>query len=95
MLDEDAKPIRWGLHTLDNLGVRKIDLEEVLRTLKEPEAVVPTRTPDRSVYMRRHHDARKGKTMLLLVVVEDTPDAWVIVTVYHTSRPDRYLRGQS
>ena len=93
MLDGGDRPIRWGLHTLDNLRIRKIDPAEVLRTVAEPEAVAPGRTPDRSVYMRRHHDARKGKTMLLLVVVEDAPHARIIVTVYHTSRPDRYLRG--
>jgi hypothetical protein len=95
MLDEGTKPTRWGLHTVDNLRVREIDAEEVLKTLAEPEVVVPGRTPDRSVYLRRHHDARKGKTMLLVVVVEDAADARIIVTVYHTSRPDRYLRGTS
>jgi hypothetical protein len=95
MLDEGDKPIRWGLHTLDNLHVRKIDPAEVLRTVEAPDAVVPGRTADRSVSRRRHHDPRKGKTMLLLAVVEDAPDARVIVTVYHTSRPQRYLRGTS
>lgn len=95
MLDEGDKPIRWGLHTLRNLRNRKIDPEVVLETLRTPETVLPGRTTNRSVYVRRHHDVRKGKTMLLLVVVEDEPDARVIVTVFHTSRPGRYLRGSS
>ncbi len=43
--------------------------------------------------MRRYRDARTGKAMLVRVVVEETADEIVVVTVTRTSQVARYLRG--
>ena len=94
MLDRGAKVIRWTPHAVENLTDRDIPQEEIDRTIAEPEAISPGKTPDRSVFMRRYHDPTLGKRMLLLVVIEETATERVIVTVITTSRPQRYLRGQ-
>jgi hypothetical protein len=43
--------------------------------------------------MRRYQDAATGRQALMRVVVDDTADELVIVTVYKASRFKRYLRG--
>jgi hypothetical protein len=39
-----------------------------------------------TVLMRRHFDVRLKRRMLLRAGVEETPDEWVVITVYKTSR---------
>jgi hypothetical protein len=92
-LDDQAETTRGGFW-LTSAFPWKFDPDEVLRTVEAPDAVVPGRTADRLVSGRRLHDPKKGKLMLLLAVAEDAPDARAIVSVYHTSLPQRYLRGQ-
>ena len=43
--------------------------------------------------MRRYFDQVLQQQMLLRVVVEDTADETVVITVYKTSQINRYLRG--
>jgi len=43
--------------------------------------------------MRRYFDAILQQEMLLRVVVEDTENELVVITLYKTSQIDRYLRG--
>ena len=42
--------------------------------------------------MRRYVDVRLGRQMLLRVVVEETPDEWVVITAYKTSQLVKYLK---
>ena len=87
------RPVRWSDHAIHNLSERHIAREEAERTLSHPDATAPGRLPSRTVYMRHYHDAFNDKPMLMLVAVEDTPTERVVLTVYPTSRPQRYLRG--
>lgn len=89
----DVTPLRWTRHALDGMVARGIERVEVERTLEAPERVVPD-PPRREVLMRRYHDTRLGKEMLLRVVVEDDRDERVVVTVYATSRIAKYLGGE-
>ena len=86
------KPIRWTLHTLQNLVDREIERLEADRTLAQPEFIVPGQPP-RSVYMRRYFDSSLQQEMLLRVIIEETIGEIVVVSVYKTSQIDRYLKG--
>lgn len=86
------KPTRIPPHTTQNLYDREIDREEVERTLRNPEFIVPS-YEGRQVYMRRYQDAVLGQEMLLRVVVDEMENERVVVTVYKTSRIERYLKG--
>lgn len=94
MLNRGDRPIRWTPHAAARLGLRAISLAEAEAVLNHPERVVPGRTPDRRVYMRRIHDSKINREVLVLLVVEETSTERVVVTAYLTTRPDRYLRGQ-
>ena len=85
------KPLRWTLHALLALEDRSIDRAEVEETIAEPElsALDP---PRRVVLMRRYFDGQLGRQMLLRVVVEETRQERVVVTVYKTSQIARYLK---
>ncbi len=85
------KPVRFSPHALTNLIDREIDRAEVERTLAEPDQVEPGHA-GRKVYMRRYHDAVLDADMLLRVIVEETEAEIVVVTVYKTSRMNRYLK---
>jgi Domain of unknown function (DUF4258) len=80
-----VKPLRWPSHALAALVERDIDQVEVERTIAAPElsAIDP---PRRVVLMRRYVDGRLGRQMLLRVVVEETPEERVVITVYKTSQ---------
>ncbi|MBI1866129.1 MAG: DUF4258 domain-containing protein [Nitrospirae bacterium] len=86
------KPIRWSLHALKNLGDREIDRAVADQTLEAPELVVPGQ-PLRRVFMRRYFDPVLQQEMLLRIVVEETASERVVVTLYKTSRIDRFLKG--
>ncbi len=86
------KPLRIPPHTLRNFREREIASEEVERTLENPEDIVPG-YEGRQVYMRRYFDLILNQEMLLRVVIEETETERVVVTVYKTSRINRYLKG--
>ncbi len=86
------KPIRIAPHAAQNLQDREIPPGEVYRTIDQPEAVAPS-YDRRRVYMRRYHDTILNQVMLLRVVVEESPRERVVVTVYKTSRIERYIKG--
>ena len=93
MGDDPSRPIRWTDHALKNMAERHLTQDDVERTLRYPDATAPGRLPDRTVFMRHYHDIVLDQPMLMLVPVEDAPAERVILTVYSTSRPQRYLRG--
>lgn len=84
------KPLRWTIHALVALADRDIDRAAAERTIANPERSV-TDLPHRTILMRHYFDAQLGREMLLRVVIEDTPEERVVVTVYKTSRIARYL----
>lgn len=86
------KPLRWSAHALTKLAGREIERTEADRTLAEPEFIVPGQPP-RRVFMRRYFDALLQQEMLLRIVIEETADEIVVVTVHKTSQIERYLRG--
>ena len=75
-----------------NLSDREISRAEAEKTLIEPEVIAPVQAP-RSLYMRRYFDRVLLQEMLLCIVVEETIEEIVVVTVYKTSKIAKYLRG--
>ena len=86
------KPIRWSSHALKNPADREITREDAQRTLTEPEVVQPVRQ-SRRFLMRRYFDPRLEQRMLLRLLVEEAPAEDVVITVYSTSKIDKYMRG--
>ena len=86
------KPVRWAKHALENLTEREIDRLDVEETLRNPELVIPD-PPAREVYMRRYLDRVLQQEMLMRVVLAQTENEAVVVTVYKTSQIARYLKG--
>ena len=84
--------VRWSAHAVKNLSDREIDREEADRTLAAPDSIV-TGQPGRRVLMRRYFDPVLGREMLLRIVVEETEEETVVVTMYKTSRLDKYTSG--
>ncbi len=69
-----------------------MDAAEVEEALANPERVIEGAAP-RKIYMRRYHDRLLQATMLLRVVVEPEAEELVVVTVYKTSKIEKYLKG--
>jgi hypothetical protein len=88
------KPIRWTGHALDNLTAREIDRKDVEAALTNPEMIVPE-SPGREAYMRRYFDQILQQPMLIRAIVEHDANEDIVVTVYKTSKIERYMsRGQ-
>lgn len=83
------KTVRWTHHALEDLAVRDISREEADRTLREPDRIAEGRKP-RIIYQRRYRDALLGEDMLLRVVVEETELERVVITLYKTSKLNKY-----
>lgn len=84
--------VRWTAHALEGLTDRAIDRDEAEETLADPELTSPGHG-SRVIYMRRYHDRGLGQDMLICVVTETRGDETTIVTVYKTSKIEKYLGG--
>jgi hypothetical protein len=89
------KPIRWSSHARREVARREINAAEVEKTVTRPDSIAPGNPPPRRIFMRRYFDEMVQTEMLLRVVVEETDDETVIVTLYKTSKLKKYLGGQS
>jgi hypothetical protein len=87
-----VKPIRWTAHAEANLRDREIDRTEAERTIEAPDREIPSRH-GRTVRVRRYHDAVLGQPMALCVVVETSPAETAVITLYKSSKLDKYLEG--
>lgn len=85
------KPIRWTRHAEGSLRDREIDRAEAERAIREPDRTTPGRGK-REIRIRKFYDQVLRYPMLLCVIVEDLPSEYVVVTLYKTSRFDKYLK---
>jgi hypothetical protein len=85
------KPVRWSSHACRMLSEREVEQAEAEQTLTSPDEIVPTE-PCRTICQRVYFDSALGQNMLLRLVVEETDTERVVVTVYKTSRLDKYQR---
>jgi hypothetical protein len=68
---------------------RQIPLSLVQRVVQEPQQVVPSRK-GRLIYQSRFFDEQEDKEMSLRVVLDIEGDDFWVVTVYKTSRIEKY-----
>lgn len=80
-----------AIHALKNLSDREIPRAEAEKALAEPEAVSPA-SSKRQFLMRRYFDDRLQQKMLVRVLVEETPQERVVITVYMTSKIGKYMK---
>jgi hypothetical protein len=85
------KPVRWSSHAERMLLEREVELEEAQQTLTNPDKILAAEAP-RMIYQRRYFDRMLGQDMLLRLVVEESDAELLVVTVYRTSRLDKYRR---
>ncbi|NQS97893.1 MAG: DUF4258 domain-containing protein [candidate division Zixibacteria bacterium] len=85
------KRIRWLQHAEESLSDREIKREEVEIALRSPDLVEQS-WGNRSILMRKYYDSILQQAMLLRVVVEESIEELVVVTVYKTSQINRYTR---
>ena len=85
-----TKSYTWSDHALSNLDARHIDRQEAERILREPLATAAGRF-GRIVVMGVYYDQDLGERMLLRIVVEETKEGPLVVTLYKTSRIGKYL----
>jgi hypothetical protein len=85
------KPVRWSPHARLMLPKREVEQAEADQTLMNPDDIKPAET-SRMIHQRVYFDKVLGQKMLLRLVVEETEDERVVVTVYKTSRLDKYRR---
>jgi hypothetical protein len=88
------KPVRWTAHAETSLREREIASQEVDRTLAAPDRRLTSRS-GREILVRRYEDEVLHQPMVLCVVVEDRPEETVVVTVYRSSKLQKYLAGGS
>lgn len=86
------KPIRWTRHAEIKLLQRAIARADAEKTIREPNAIIPA-SPSRWFRQRRYLDAPLSATMLMRVLVEETKDELVVVTLYKTSKFEKYEEG--
>ncbi|PIP49278.1 MAG: hypothetical protein COX14_00100 [Chloroflexi bacterium CG23_combo_of_CG06-09_8_20_14_all_45_10] len=68
---------------------RGIDLELVLSTIEHPQQKVPSKK-NRLVFQGKYRDKIAEKEMLLRVIVESAGSTLKVVSVYRTSKIDKY-----
>jgi len=88
------KPIRWTLHATRELDRREIERAEADLAISQPDVIAPA-SPPRAFRQRRYFDKALQEPMLLRVLVEETDDELVVITLYRTSKFKKYEPGQT
>ena len=79
------KPVSISGHALFEMGRRGISEAQVVRLVREPEQIVPSRK-GRQIYQSKI----AGGRLLLRVVVKEVAAAYHVVTAYKTSKVAKY-----
>ena len=85
------KPVRFSNHARAEAIRRDIPAEVIEQVLRSPEQTVPEHG---GLAARQSRVEFEGKRYLVRVVVAEQPEAFVVVTVYRTSRIGKYWRSE-
>jgi hypothetical protein len=89
-----TKSIRWTEHADRSLVERQIDRQTAERTLRSPDLVTNVEGDSvRYVYQGKYFDSALGRPMLLRIIVEESLEEMVVVTLYRTSKLEKYGTG--
>ena len=86
------KPIRWTAHARKKAAAREVSMAEIELTISRPDSIVSGQPP-RRIFMRRYFDDVLRSEMLLRVVVEETDADMAVITLYKTSKFEKYEGG--
>ena len=78
-------------HAKESLEERNISISELMDCLNNPDQKVSGHR-GRLVYQKKL--PLNGRKMLLRVIVEENNDSFVVVTVYKTSKFDKYWKEE-
>ena len=79
---------RFSKHAESELGLRQIPREFAEEVLRRPQQIVPERPPKKAYQSKL--DFGGGNIFLLRVIVDDTVEPAMVVTLYRTSKIDKY-----
>ena len=68
---------------------RNIDLELILSTARNPQQEIPSKKK-RIIYQSKYYDKISQREMLLRVIAKQTPNALNIISVYRTTKLQKY-----
>jgi hypothetical protein len=81
---------RFSKHAESELVLRQIPREFVEAVLRQPQQIVPARPP-KNAYQSQM-DFGGGKVFLVRVIVDDTVEPAMVVTVYRTTKINKYWK---
>lgn len=80
-------------HAREAAARRHIDEDLIRRVAERPRQRLP-RPAGGLVLQEKFFDAKLGKTMLLRIIAHETPEELRILTVYKTSRIEKYWKPE-
>ena len=78
-------------HAIFEMKRRQIGQKEVERLIRHPEQVTDGKN-NRTVLQGIHYDRKYNKQMLLRIIGEELGDTFHVITVYRTSKIEKYWR---
>lgn len=89
-MGEEMK-IVFSEHALFEMEFRKINKEEVERLIENPMQKLPAKK-NRIIMQKRYNDDMEHKEMLLRVIGEELENSFHVITVYKTSKIEKYWK---
>src|SRR5665213_2663005 len=81
---------RFSKHAESELVLRRILREFVEEVLRQPQQIVPERPPKKAYQSKM--DFGGGRIFLLRVIVDDTIEPAMVVTLYRTKKINKYWK---
>ncbi len=86
--------IIFSEHALFEIELRKIKKEEINRVIHKPMQKIPARK-NRIIMQGIYYDTIEQKEMLIRIIGEEMKNAFHIITVYKTSKIEKYWKEDS
>jgi hypothetical protein len=81
---------RFSKHAESELVLRQSPREFVEEVLRQPQQIVPERPPKKAY--QSQVDFGSGRIFLLRVIVDDTVEPAIVVTLYRTKKINKYWK---
>jgi hypothetical protein len=78
-------------HAVFEMKRRQIDRKEVEHTIKHPGQTIAGKK-NRTIVQGMYHDRKYNKQMLIRIIGEELDDMFHVITVYRTSKIEKYWR---
>ena len=78
-------------HAIFEMKRRQIDQKEVERLIRHPGQVTNGKN-NRTIIQGVYHDRKYNKQMLIRIIGEESGDTFHVITVYRTSKIEKYGR---